>query len=393
MSDREAFQRAIAAAPADDTPRLVFADWLDDHGDPAWADLIRVQVELEPIHEELDNPRRRELADRETELLARHGDRWLGPVHDIAAEYPAYGPVFRRGLPESVSLSLDTFLARGGELFAACPTVREVCVYGVTGRGAELAACPHLAYVETLEIADWLDDADMAAIPRSWHLAGLRTARVWLSPGEGMHYDGWLLVQFHGRRDDRRPWRVEAVDVAGRGDRFGYRREFPDVAFTRPAEARFPIAGDVGHGLIAGRFRRGTPALAAVNPSGSAIATFDEDGRQRDDGGGAVRWFRTPAEGITPAALVGDGEAFDRGAIRVRAFGRDRPSGLGVRLWPAAYVRDYLTTPFERPPGVSDRWWSYRGGGLKRWLQDGRFVIEWDGRELWLDSSGTVIAS
>ncbi|MGL6094513.1 MAG: TIGR02996 domain-containing protein [Fimbriiglobus sp.] len=45
MLDREPFLHAIFAAPADDVPRLVFADWLDEHGDAAWAELIRVSCE------------------------------------------------------------------------------------------------------------------------------------------------------------------------------------------------------------------------------------------------------------------------------------------------------------------------------------------------------------
>jgi uncharacterized protein (TIGR02996 family) len=35
--DDDAFIRAILAAPADDLPRLVYADWLDDHGDATAA--------------------------------------------------------------------------------------------------------------------------------------------------------------------------------------------------------------------------------------------------------------------------------------------------------------------------------------------------------------------
>ena len=35
--DEEAFLRAVALAPADDAPRLVYADWLDDRGDPRAA--------------------------------------------------------------------------------------------------------------------------------------------------------------------------------------------------------------------------------------------------------------------------------------------------------------------------------------------------------------------
>ena len=37
MSDEDAFLAAIAAAPADQAPRLVFADWLEERGDPRGA--------------------------------------------------------------------------------------------------------------------------------------------------------------------------------------------------------------------------------------------------------------------------------------------------------------------------------------------------------------------
>jgi uncharacterized protein (TIGR02996 family) len=41
-----AFLDAIRESPDDDTPRLVYADWLDDHDEPARATFIRVQCEL-----------------------------------------------------------------------------------------------------------------------------------------------------------------------------------------------------------------------------------------------------------------------------------------------------------------------------------------------------------
>lgn len=46
MPDAESFVAAIAANPADDLPRLVFADWLDENGDPARAGFIRDHVRL-----------------------------------------------------------------------------------------------------------------------------------------------------------------------------------------------------------------------------------------------------------------------------------------------------------------------------------------------------------
>ena len=46
MSDREALYDAILAHPDDDTPRLVFADWLQENGNERYATFIRKQIEL-----------------------------------------------------------------------------------------------------------------------------------------------------------------------------------------------------------------------------------------------------------------------------------------------------------------------------------------------------------
>jgi uncharacterized protein (TIGR02996 family) len=41
-----AFIQAVIEAPDADGPRLIYADWLQDNGEPARADFIRVQIEL-----------------------------------------------------------------------------------------------------------------------------------------------------------------------------------------------------------------------------------------------------------------------------------------------------------------------------------------------------------
>jgi uncharacterized protein (TIGR02996 family) len=46
MSDRDALLAAIRAQPDEDTPRLVYADWLDENDRPERAAFIRAQVEL-----------------------------------------------------------------------------------------------------------------------------------------------------------------------------------------------------------------------------------------------------------------------------------------------------------------------------------------------------------
>jgi uncharacterized protein (TIGR02996 family) len=48
MSDDTAFLARIIAAPADNRPRLVYADWLEEHGDPR-GEFIRVQCELATV--------------------------------------------------------------------------------------------------------------------------------------------------------------------------------------------------------------------------------------------------------------------------------------------------------------------------------------------------------
>jgi uncharacterized protein (TIGR02996 family) len=87
MTD-EAFLQTIAEDLDDDTPRLVYADWLDEHGQPERAEFIRVQCELAGMT--ADDPRRDDLRTCEQELLAEHGDAWgMRP----------YGP-FERGFQE-----------------------------------------------------------------------------------------------------------------------------------------------------------------------------------------------------------------------------------------------------------------------------------------------------
>ena len=46
MDDREALLRAAVASPDDDLPRLVYADWLEEHDDPGQAAFVRAQCEL-----------------------------------------------------------------------------------------------------------------------------------------------------------------------------------------------------------------------------------------------------------------------------------------------------------------------------------------------------------
>jgi uncharacterized protein (TIGR02996 family) len=84
------FLRAIRANPADDTARLVYADWLDDHGDADRAEFIRTQCEL--ARGGLDDARRAALVEREGQLLVAQAANWLPSV-----PYWKTAPRFERG--------------------------------------------------------------------------------------------------------------------------------------------------------------------------------------------------------------------------------------------------------------------------------------------------------
>jgi uncharacterized protein (TIGR02996 family) len=48
MTEEDAFISEILASPRDDAPRLVFADWLEERGDPR-GEFLRVSVRLEAL--------------------------------------------------------------------------------------------------------------------------------------------------------------------------------------------------------------------------------------------------------------------------------------------------------------------------------------------------------
>lgn len=74
VGDRDGLTRAILESPADDAPRLVFADWLDDQGDEvsaAHAAYIRAAIEYAAWFDEHEQaPRANDARRRMAELLA-----------------------------------------------------------------------------------------------------------------------------------------------------------------------------------------------------------------------------------------------------------------------------------------------------------------------------------
>jgi len=51
MTERDALLAAILSSPVDDTPRLIYADWLEERGEVDYAEFIRCQVQLARLGE------------------------------------------------------------------------------------------------------------------------------------------------------------------------------------------------------------------------------------------------------------------------------------------------------------------------------------------------------
>jgi uncharacterized protein (TIGR02996 family) len=188
-----AFLEDIRAHPEDDTPRLIYADWLEDHDQPERAEFIRLQCERECLPD--DDERQEMLPEREWQLLDAHEQTWAAPLRGMVERWQ-----FRRGFIEWVEMTADAFLEHAQPLFHLAP-IRQVRLTRAGGRlfslasshwlrnltalylwgnhiraeGAmTLASCPHLVNLTTLDLTDnRIGDEGAAALAASPHLTNL----------------------------------------------------------------------------------------------------------------------------------------------------------------------------------------------------------------------------
>jgi uncharacterized protein (TIGR02996 family) len=100
MKHDDAFLLAILESPDDDTPRLVYSDWLEEHGQSDRAEFVRVQVALAGLPP--DDQRQKELEAKERQLLEENREEWLGPLRGVVEKAE-----FRWGFVESGAASVE----------------------------------------------------------------------------------------------------------------------------------------------------------------------------------------------------------------------------------------------------------------------------------------------
>jgi uncharacterized protein (TIGR02996 family) len=143
--DKSGFWKAICANPDDDTPRLVFADFLEERGETARAEFIRAQCEAERL--EHDDPHRVELEARAAALLQEHRAAWLEELPKWAASEKV---VFRRGFPAALRTSGNKVM-RNASALARRTVVNDLFLQSLSLRDAEsIAASPLPPRLRTL---------------------------------------------------------------------------------------------------------------------------------------------------------------------------------------------------------------------------------------------------
>jgi uncharacterized protein (TIGR02996 family) len=212
MNDRTALLDAIIRNPDEDAPRLIYADWLDEHapdrtpspaaGPSARAEYIRIQCQLARFP--FDDPDYPEWLERQDDLAD-----WLNSHTPDEQKRPAIPDTFDwwgefdggeyrsfdRGFPSEIEFSeyddepetnVATITADLPKVFART-TVRGLCLEE-DAYGSEVAgvlADPCAAGLRGLALCDLADDGDgeaVRAVATSPHLTALRRLRLEVEP-------------------------------------------------------------------------------------------------------------------------------------------------------------------------------------------------------------------
>jgi uncharacterized protein (TIGR02996 family) len=168
MSEREALMRAICDNPDDDTPRLVFADWLDENGEPERAEFIRVQVNRSRSK---SGAARDSLDTRLAELLTTNRTAWIAQLPHNPGW--VWGD-FVRGFVAELSVNFRADLESDPSLaFVATPLVTLTLFEQALGPWI-----PHLQHIRELRLVDCpitdADALDLCRVAPSSRLARLR---------------------------------------------------------------------------------------------------------------------------------------------------------------------------------------------------------------------------
>ncbi|QJW95334.1 TIGR02996 domain-containing protein [Frigoriglobus tundricola] len=375
MTDETALLRVIAAHPDEDTPRLAYADWFEEHGNPDRAAFIRGQIELARL--ETDSLHRRAVAFQCRTLLDTHEEDWLDPRDAFSFDWN-----WARGFVETFTTSPADLDVQDSALFRTHP-FRRLWLWELNGSADGVELIPAGNALTALDlIGNNLNVNQLKKLAKAKHLPHLRE----------------LGLMFNALRDTAvkvlcgEPFfqtldliRLGANPFTDRGRdqlraHFGARVTF---AHDREPDRLYAIRDDffnVGWGteftqffLLAGEHQQ---RLAVFDHAGNLLRTEDRD---------------------VPHPVGAD---YHKRAINREAARDGWLEELGYRSETIKVKRFQFAdavglTPFNTWADVFDGReagpYDIRGS-LTRWLEEGQYRFTVGGNDHWLDRSGEMTA-
>lgn len=212
--DIDSFIAEIIANPDDDTARLIFADYLEENGDPR-AEMIRIQFEMAELSHW--DPKRAKLRTRELKLLREHGG--FGSLPEGVRELGSRG-----GFLDAVEVTVARFLKCHEQIFAQAP-IREVMLKSKSARFNQLATCEGMQRVRRLTLkGTQTNDEQLIDLFRSPNLCNLEalqlrqtghSLRVAEAVASAPHLTGLRELRLPGMSGDAADLIVNSVILSG----------------------------------------------------------------------------------------------------------------------------------------------------------------------------------
>jgi uncharacterized protein (TIGR02996 family) len=394
VADEQGILDAVRAEPDSDVPRLVYADWLEEHGgapERARGELIRLQIDLARDREEL--PGRREKAFRARVLLDEYRERWLGQLRRLGV----HEADFARGFVERVSVTLEDLDRHAEAIFAAGP-LRRLWVLDVCGHAKEIRVPPNNRLTCLDLRGDMIDDGSLQSLLRLPNLDALRALDLQFNDLNDEAVRLLCEAPFFQRLSEIRcgcnPLTEDARQTLR--ERFG-----PRVSFDAERdEGHFYCIQNEDYLFTAGFGRNDVQVLFYGHDSELRLILFDHEGNflltqergywEPDRPAGdwqelstevRARWLKERTEAYAAerdrwlAAID-----FRPATIRVKRFRLD--DGGGIYDYPDTFA-EVLNAPVHPDRADTEEW-------VEQWLAEGKFVYNFGDEDCWFNGAGEV---
>lgn len=412
MALHKGFIQDIQAHPADDDPRLIYADWLEERDDPLGT-FIRAQCELAALDPIRDRSRHDQLHAITTSLEQAHRSEWLGPL----ASLPSYRffPTFRRGFVERAEMSAEAIRAHGDDLAGYCPLLQDVTLYTARGKVEFLLRAIPSNQWRRIVFADLLTPEDCQALsrlaPPAWQSLTLwgrdrvsneQQLQSLFSHSKWEHLHELVLQQMYGGLDTQGITAGWAEQDLG-GDHWirSFNAQVQQqsgrdlLTVFRPYAHPFPLRSSRHYGFWTGSLQNGRQAIAmwvddsiVMNVLSSygilmtveVVQSPEIQGKPLHD----HDWSTEKGE-LKLLDYLQKAHGFEEGLI----YATEHANGYGFQLH--LHPSHHLNLLREDPDEWQNEWNELFPPEIQRWIESGCCIVTWQGDHTVIDGNGHAL--